>query len=143
MNIKNKRILATVILILGIIIISSSIILFLLNDNKNENNNTNQESEIKLNIFNFQVDTNTTNVVKIIFDLRNEGEKAILNQDLALNFYYNDDIVYVYEYKISELAPLDETTIETNLSFEYEKITKYEFVVDNLKQEIVPFSITS
>ena len=143
MNIKNKRILATVILILGIIIISSSIILFLLNDNKNENNNTNQESEIKLNIFNFQVDTNTTNVVKIIFDLRNEGDKTISNQDLLLNFYHNDDIIYVYEYTIDELASLDETTIETNLSFEYEEITKYEFVIDNLKQELVPFSITN
>lgn len=142
MNLKNKKILAIIFLILGIIIIFVSVIIFFVEKNQNLNNNTNTESEMKLNIFNFQVDTNTTNAVRIIFDLRNEGDKTISNQDLLLNFYHNDDIIYVYEYTIDELASLDETTIETNLSFEYEEITKYEFVIDNLKQELVPFSIT-
>ena len=38
---------------------------------------------------------------------------------MKLNFYENNNIVYVYEYTIKEKDPYEEIIVESNINFEY------------------------
>lgn len=134
MKFKLKIILSIIFLILGIIMLGIGIYNFNLTKKTNMDNNQNN---LEFRIINFHVDINTPNNIKISFNIVN-SETLIKDQILKLNFYENDNIVYVYEYSIEELESLGEIKIEANLEFDYTEITKYEFVIDNTKLNLIP-----
>lgn len=134
MKFKLKIILSIIFLILGIIMLGLGIYNFNLTKKTNMDNN---QKNLEFRIINFHVDINTPNNIKISFNIVN-SETLIKDQILKLNFYENDNIVYVYEYSIEELESLGEIKIEANLEFDYTEITKYEFVIDNTKLNLIP-----
>ena len=125
---KSKKIIALIILLLGIIMITFGIINF---SSKNNNIDNSSQEDLKIKITNFRVNMNN-NIVNLSFNISND-EKPLKEQPLKLNFYENDNIVYVYEYSIDELETFAEIKVEANLEFEYKEITKYEFVINNTK----------
>ena len=131
---KSKKIIALIILLLGIIMITFGIINF---SSKNNNIDNSSQDNLKIRITNFRVNMNN-NIVNLSFNISN-GEEPLKEQPLKLNFYENDNIVYVYEYSIDELETLGEIKVEANLEFEYKEITKYEFVINNTKFNMNPY----
>lgn len=101
-------------------------------------NMDNNQNNLEFRIVNFHVDINTPNNIKISFNIVN-SETLLKDQNLKINFYENSNIVYTYEYSIDELEALGEIKVETNLEFDYTEITKYEFVIDNTKLDMIPF----
>ena len=58
-----------------------------------------------------------------------------------LNFlFYNHkyELIYTYGYKIENLESKTSIYIEANPEFEYKKITKYEFSIDDSKIVVEP-----
>lgn len=135
MKFKLKKILSFIFLILGIIMLGLGIFNFNLTKKTNMDNNQNN---LEFRIVNFHVDINTPNNIKISFNIVN-SETLLKDQNLKINFYENSNIVYTYEYSIDELEALGEIKVETNLEFDYTEITKYEFVIDNTKLDMIPF----
>lgn len=135
MKFKLKKILSFIFLILGIIMLGLGIFNFNLTKKTNMDNNQNN---LEFRIVNFHVDINTPNNIKISFNIVN-SETLLKDQNLKINFYENSNIVYTYEYSIDELEALGEIKVETNLEFDYTEITKYEFVIDNTKLNLIPF----
>ncbi len=131
---KSKKIIALIILLLGIIMITFGIINF---SSKNNNIDNSSQEDLKIKITNFRVNMNN-NIVNLSFNISND-EKPLKEQPLKLNFYENDNIVYVYEYSIDELETFAEIKVEANLEFEYKEITKYEFVINNTKFNMNPY----
>ena len=131
---KSKKIIALIILLLGIIMITFGIINF---SSKNNNIDNSSQDDLKIKITNFRVNMNN-NIVNLSFNISND-EKPLKEQPLKLNFYENDNIVYVYEYSIDELETFGEIKVEANLEFEYKEITKYEFVINNTKFNMNPY----
>lgn len=131
---KSKKIIALIILLLGIIMITFGIINF---SSKNNNIDNSSQDDLKIKITNFRVNMNN-NIVNLSFNISND-EKPLKEQPLKLNFYENDNIVYVYEYSIDELESFAEIKVEANLEFDYTEITKYEFVINNTKFNMNPY----
>lgn len=131
---KSKKIIALIILLLGIIMITFGIINF---SSKNNNIDNSSQDNLKIKITNFRVNMNN-NIVNLSFNISND-EKPLKEQPLKLNFYENDNIVYVYEYSIDELETFGEIKVEANLEFDYTEITKYEFVINNTKFYMNPY----
>lgn len=131
---KSKKIIALIILLLGIIMITFGIINF---SSKNNNIDNSSQDDLKIKITNFRVNMNN-NIVNLSFNISND-EKPLKEQPLKLNFYENDNIVYVYEYSIDELETFGEIKVEANLEFDYTEITKYEFVINNTKFYMNPY----
>ena len=131
---KSKKIIALIILLLGIIMITFGIINF---SSKNNNIDNSSQDDLKIKITNFRVNMNN-NIVNLSFNISND-EKPLKEQPLKLNFYENDNIVYVYEYSIDELETFAEIKVEANLEFDYTEITKYEFVINNTKFNMNPY----
>lgn len=131
---KSKKIIALIILLLGIIMITFGIINF---SSKNNNIDNSSQEDLKIKITNFRVNMNN-NIVNLSFNISND-EKPLKEQPLKLNFYENDNIVYVYEYSIDELETFAEIKVEANLEFDYTEITKYEFVINNTKFHMNPY----
>lgn len=131
---KSKKIIALIILLLGIIMITFGIINF---SSKNNNIDNSSQDDLKIRITNFRVNMNN-NIVNLSFNISND-EKPLKEQPLKLNFYENDNIVYVYEYSIDELETFGEIKVEANLEFDYTEITKYEFVINNTKFYMNPY----
>lgn len=131
---KSKKIIALIILLLGIIMITFGIINF---SSKNNNIDNSSQDDLKIRITNFRVNMNN-NIVNLSFNISND-EKPLKEQPLKLNFYENDNIVYVYEYSIDELETFGEIKVEANLEFDYTEITKYEFVINNTKFNMNPY----
>lgn len=131
---KSKKIIALIILLLGIIMITFGIINF---SSKNNNIDNSSQDDLKIKITNFRVNMNN-NIVNLSFNISND-EKPLKEQPLKLNFYENDNIVYVYEYSIDELETFGEIKVEANLEFDYTEITKYEFVINNTKFNMNPY----
>ena len=145
MKSKRKKILAICLLIFGIIVIGLGVysLFFQRNadseiDSDNNTNNYINASDLDFKIINFKVDINTPNLVKLRFDILN-NDNPLPEKKLKLNFYENDKIVYIFEYQINKMNSFEEITIETNLDFEYTKLTKYEFEIDNKKFEMSPY----
>ena len=145
MKSKRKKILAICLLIFGIIVIGLGVysLFFQRNadseiDSDNNTNNYINASDLDFKIINFKVDINTSNLVKLRFDILN-NDNPLPEKKLKLNFYENDKIVYIFEYQINKMNSFEEITIETNLDFEYTKLTKYEFEIDNKKFEMTPY----
>ena len=145
MKSKRKKILAICLLIFGIIVIGLGVysLFFQRNadseiDSDNNTNNYINASDLDFKIINFKVDINAPNLVKLRFDILN-NDNPLPEKKLKLNFYENDKIVYIFEYQINKMNSFEEITIETNLDFEYTKLTKYEFEIDNKKFEMTPY----
>lgn len=147
-NIKNKKVLFSliigfIILIIGIILIFNNI----KNDNnedlKNNNNTLNQENTdlVKIgnfNISNFEVVKNTSNKVGMVFKLTNSGKTDIVNENLDINMYENNKILYTYGYVIEDLKVNEYIYIQANASFNYKEIDKFEFVIGDTKVSVEP-----
>lgn len=131
---KSKKIIALIILLLGIIMITFGITNF---SSKNNNIDNSSQDDLKIRITNFRVNMNN-NIVNLSFNISN-GEEPLKEQPLKLNFYENNNIVYTYEYSIKKLKSLEQLKVETNLEFEYKEITKYEFVINNTKFNMNPY----
>lgn len=154
---KKKIIIIIIIFVLGISLLSYGISNYLLTNNENNTNtnNTNNNSETKnqnktnedneptsteingllLDNFNVREDAN---IVFIKFSLDNYKDSTINNEELKINIYDNDQLLYTYSYKIENLESLNYIEIETDFMFEYTKITKYEMQFEGYKKEIKP-----
>ena len=143
----NKKIINILILVIGIILIVGGIYL-IANQNSNNNNNTNRnnnnQTEEQINkistfeISMFEASTSTPNRVDMSFKLENISDEIINDKYLNINLYDGDKLIYTYGYKIENLASKTSIYIEANPEFEYEKVTKYEFSIDENKIVVEP-----
>ena len=67
------------------------------------------------------------------FKLTNKSKETINDKYLSINLYNKDKLLYTYDYKIMDLQADESIYINANPEFEYDNITKYEFVIDNDK----------
>lgn len=144
---KNSKIIKIGGIVLLVVLVISFTFIFLNNhdkeDNNKNNNNNNQvlNNEVKVSTFdisNLQVQKNTPNKVNMVFKLMNKSDKDILNKTLEINMYQNNKIIYTYHYLIENLKVSEYIYVQANASFNYKKIDKFEFVIDESKVSIEP-----
>lgn len=143
---KNSKIIKIGGIVLLVVLVISFTFIFLNNHDKednNKNNNNNQvlNNEVKVSTFdisNLQVQKNTPNKVNMVFKLMNKSDKDILNKTLEINMYQNNKIIYTYHYLIENLKVSEYIYVQANASFNYKKIDKFEFVIDESKVSIEP-----
>ena len=145
----NKKIIviSLIILIMGIGLFSYGIFNYR-NTTKNDkvedndtpiiDNSKNNDYEKKVSISNFIIENNEENYVTISFDIANNSGEIINGKDLKINFYNESELIYTYEYTVEELNIYDQIGIKTDLELEIQTITKYEFEIDDYKEEIIP-----
>ena len=142
-----KKVINILIIVIGIILIVGAIYLIVNkdskdtnNDNKNNNNKT-EEQVNKISTFEismFEASTSTPNRVDMSFKLENTSNETINDKYLNINLYDGDKLIYTYGYKIQNLNSKTSIYIEANPVFEYEKVTKYEFNIDEEKIVVEP-----
>lgn len=142
-----KKVINILILVIGIILIVGAIYLIANknsqdtnNDNKTNNNKT-EEKVNKISTFEismFEASTSTPNRVDMSFKLENISNETINDKYLNINLYDGDKLIYTYGYKIQNLNSKTSIYIEANPVFEYEKVTKYEFSIDEEKIVVEP-----
>lgn len=141
-----KKVINILIMVIGIILIVVGILIAnkyskdTNNDNKTNNNNT-EEKVNKISTFEismFEASTSTPKRVDMSFKLENISNETIDDKYLYINLYDGDKLIYTYGYKIENLASKTSIYIEANPVFEYEKITKYEFSIDEEKIVVEP-----
>ena len=142
-----KKVINILIIIIGIILIVGAIYLIANkdsqdtnNDNKTNNNKT-EEQVNKISTFEismFEASTSTPNRVDMSFKLENISNETINDKYLNINLYDGDKLIYTYGYKIQNLASKTSIYIEANPEFEYKKVTKYEFSIDEEKIVVEP-----
>lgn len=147
-SMKNSQLIKMCGIILLLVLLVLFIFIFLNNREKEENNgsnssNNNQIQNIVTNIstfdiVNFKVQKNTPNKVNMVFKLINKSEKEILNKSLDINMYQNNKIIYTYHYLIENLKVSESIYVQANASFNYKKIDRFEFVIDEEKIKIEP-----
>ena len=141
-----KKVINILIIAIGIILIVGAIYLI---DNKNsqdtnndnKNNNKTEEKVNKISTFEismFEASTSTPNRVDMSFKLENTSNETINDKYLNINLYDGDKLIYTYGYKIQNLNSKTSIYIEANPVFEYEKVTKYEFNIDEEKIVVEP-----
>ena len=141
---KIKLIISLILLIIGIILIILAVL-----KNKDNNQSSNNKpgedntTQIIYNFPNFIIDNTNENEKKLSLDIQNNSENIIDEKKIYLNFYQKKDLIYTYEYSVPKLNPFDTITINVTLSFEYDYIDRYEFLVDGQKKEIEPFIINN
>lgn len=149
---KNSKMIKIGVIIFLIILFISLTLVFLNNRDKKENNNSNnpnndannnqvQNNVISISTFDisdFQVQKNTPNKINMVFKLINKSETTISNKTLDINMYQNNKIIYTYHYLIQDLKVSEYIYIQANASFNYQKIDKFEFVIDESKVSIEP-----
>lgn len=140
-----KKVINILIIIIGIILIVGAIYLIANKDSQDTNNdNKNNKTEEKVNkistfeISMFEASTSTPNRVAMSFKLENISNETINDKYLNINLYDGDKLIYTYGYKIENLASKTSIYIEANPEFEYKKITKYEFSIDEEKIVVEP-----
>ena len=140
-----KKVINILIIVIGIILIVSAIYLLANQDSeKNNNNNNNNKTEEKINkistfeISMFKASTNIPNQIDMSFKLENISNETITNKYLNINLYDGNKLIYTYDYEILNLNGKTSIYIEVNPTFEYEKITKYEFSIDEEKIVVEP-----
>lgn len=123
-----------------------------INDNNNSNNNNlpqvdgNKNPIVEVNptevstfkISNFEVKKNTPNEVNMVFKVVNESKEDIKGKTLDINMYNKDKLLYIYGYVIEDLKVGEYMYVQANAAFEYDKITKFEFQIDDSKVSIKP-----
>ena len=144
-----KKVINILILVIGIILIVGAIYLIANKDSQdtnsdNKTNNNNNKTEEKINkisnieISMFEASTSTPNRVDMSFKLENISNETINDKYLNINLYDGDKLIYTYGYKIQNLNSKTSIYIEANPVFEYEKVTKYEFSIDEEKIVVEP-----
>lgn len=140
-----KKVINILIMVIGIILIVGAIYLIANKDSQDTNNdNKNNKTEEKVNkistfeISMFEASTSTPNRVDMSFKLENISNETINDKYLNINLYDDDKLIYTYGYKIENLASKTSIYIEANPEFEYKKVTKYEFSIDEEKIGVEP-----
>ena len=141
-----KKVISILIIVIGIILIVGAIYLVANKDSQDTNNNNtnNNKTEEKINkISNFEISmfkasTSTPNRVDMSFKLENTSNETINDKYLNINLYDGDKLIYTYGYKIQNLNSKTSIYVEANPAFEYEKVTKYEFSIDEEKIVVEP-----
>lgn len=140
-----KKVINILIIIIGIILIVGAIYLIANKDSQDTNNdNKNNKTEEKVNkistfeISMFEASTSTPNRVDMSFKLENISNETINDKYLNINLYDGDKLIHTYGYKIENLASKTSIYIEANPEFEYKKVTKYEFSIDDSKIVVEP-----
>lgn len=140
-----KKVINILIIVIGIILIVGAIYLIANKDSQDTNNdNKNNKTEEKVNkistfeISMFEASTSTPNRVDMSFKLENISNETINDKYLNINLYDDDKLIYTYGYKIENLASKTSIYIEANPEFEYKKVTKYEFSIDEEKIGVEP-----
>ena len=108
-------------------------------DNKEYIPITNKSNKIidkELNILDFLTSKTDYNTLIISFGLLNNTNEIINNKLLLLNVYNDNTMIGTFEYEIVEMNLNDEIKIKTEIDIQNEKITKYEFIIDEYKTEI-------
>ena len=140
-----KKVINILIMVIGIILIVGAIYLIANKDSQDTNNdNKNNKTEEKVNkistfeISMFEASTSTPNRVDMSFKLENISNETINDKYLNINLYDGDKLIHTYGYKIENLASKTSIYIEANPEFEYKKVTKYEFSIDEEKIVVEP-----
>lgn len=140
-----KKVINILIIAIGIILIVGAIYLIANKNSQDTNNdNKNNKTEEKVNkistfeISMFEASTSTPNRVDMSFKLENTSNETINDKYLNINLYDGDKLIYTYGYKIQNLNSKTSIYIEANPVFEYEKVTKYEFNIDEEKIVVEP-----
>ncbi len=124
--------------LIGILLIIACIYLIVNKDsnnklNDNKNNTEEKPSEIssfEISLFDVELDKNKVNMS---FKLTNKSKDVINDKYLSINLYNKDKLLYTYDYKITNINANESVYINANPEFEYDNITKYEFVIDKEK----------
>ena len=106
-----------------------------------ENNNPVQTKPMEISTFevsNFEVKKNTPNEVNMVFKIVNKSKEDIKGKTLDINMYNKDKLLYTYGYVIEDLKVEEYMYVQANANFEYDKITKFEFQIDDKKVSIDP-----
>ena len=135
---KNKKIFILLGSLIGILLIIACIYLIVNKDsnnklNNNKNNTEEKPSEIssfEISLFDVELDKNKVNMS---FKLTNKSKDVINDKYLSINLYNKDKLLYTYDYKITNINANESVYINANPEFEYDNITKYEFVIDKEK----------
>ncbi len=135
---KNKKIFILLGSLIGILLIIACIYLIVNKDsnnklNDNKNNTEEKPSEIssfEISLFDVELDKNKVNMS---FKLTNKSKDVINDKYLSINLYNKDKLLYTYDYKITNINANESVYINANPEFEYDNITKYEFVIDKEK----------
>ena len=101
--------------------------------NDNKNNTEEKPSEIssfEISLFDVELDKNKVNMS---FKLTNKSKDVINDKYLSINLYNKVKLLYTYDYKITNINANESVYINSNPEFEYDNITKYEFVIDKEK----------
>lgn len=141
----NKKVINILIMVIGIILIVVGILIAnKYSKDTNNDNKTNNKIEEKVNkistfeISMFEASTSTPNRVDMSFKLENISNETINDKYLNINLYDGDKLIHTYGYKIENLASKTSIYIEANPEFEYKKVTKYEFSIDEEKIVVEP-----
>lgn len=135
---KIKKIFILLGSLIGILLIIACIYLIVNKDsnnklNDNKNNTEEKPSEIssfEISLFDVELDKNKVNMS---FKLTNKSKDVINDKYLSINLYNKDKLLYTYDYKITNINANESVYINANPEFEYDNITKYEFVIDKEK----------
>lgn len=140
-----KKVINILIMVIGIILIVVGILIAnKYSKDTNNDNKTNNKIEEKVNkistfeISMFEASTSTPNRVDMSFKLENISNETINDKYLNINLYDGDKLIHTYGYKIENLASKTSIYIEANPEFEYKKVTKYEFSIDEEKIVVEP-----
>lgn len=140
-----KKVINILIMVIGIILIVVGILIAnKYSKDTNNDNKTNNKTEEKVNkistfeISMFEASTSTPNRVDMSFKLENISNETINDKYLNINLYDGDKLIHTYGYKIENLASKTSIYIEANPEFEYKKVTKYEFSIDDSKIVVEP-----
>lgn len=137
---KNKKIFIILGSLIGVLLIIACIYLIANKDNSNnnkpnDNKNNTEEKPSKISSFEislFEVEL-SKNKVNMSFKLTNKSKEVINDKYLSINLYNKDNLLYTYDYKITNINANESVYVNANPEFEYDNITKYEFVIDKEK----------
>lgn len=136
---KNKKIFIILGSLIGVLLIIACIYLIANKDNSNnkpnDNKNNTWEKPSKISSFEislFEVEL-SKNKVNMSFKLTNKSKEVINDKYLSINLYNKDNLLYTYDYKITNINANESVYVNANPEFEYDNITKYEFVIDKEK----------
>lgn len=100
------------------------------------NNSNSKDYNKELCVFNF-IKEKKEDILSLNFNIINNTENLIINKELKINLYNENELVNSFEYIIEELDTNDEIGVETDIELE-KQVTRYEFEVDNYKTEVKP-----
>lgn len=145
-----KKLYMIIIAFFGVILVF--FVIFILSKNVLKDNDSNYnkygnetagkvDQIVKISSFdinNFEVKKNTPNQVNMVFKLTNTSKNDIVGKSLDINMYDGKVLLHTYGYIIESLKTSEYIYIQANASFKYNKIDKFEFVIDDEKVSISP-----